>query len=225
MNEPSSIFDMVGPIMIGPSSSHTAGVVRIGNAAYQVLGGVAESAEITFYNSFAKTYEGHGSHRAALAGIMGFETDDERIRDSLEIAKKGGMEYSFRPVGNASIYHPNSVKIKITRDGQSAEVLGESLGGGVINIETINGFRAQIGLKLPTIMILAEDRPGKIGFLANIMANDGVNIASMSVSRSAKNDLACHFIEMDSELPKITINYLNHLSWIKKVLELRKIEN
>ena len=224
MNEPSSIFDMVGPVMIGPSSSHTAGVVRIGNVAFQVLEDVPETAEITFYNSFAKTYEGHGSHRAAVAGLMGYKTDDERIRDSLEIAKKEGMEYSFRPIGNASIFHPNTVKFELTKGERKAEVTGESLGGGVINIVSINSFRAYIGLKLPTMMILAEDQPGKIGFIANIMANDGVNIASMSVSRSGKNDLACHFIEMDTELPKVTINYLNHLSWIKRVLELPKIE-
>ncbi len=224
MNEPSSIFDMVGPVMIGPSSSHTAGVVRIANVAAHVLEHTPEEAEITFYNSFAKTFEGHGSHRAALAGLLGYNTDDERIRDALEIAEGEGLKHKFRPVGNASIYHPNTIKFKVSRGNSSAEVVGESLGGGVINIASINGFRANVGLKLSTLMILAEDRPGKIGFIANIMANDELNIATMSVSRSGKNDLACHFIELDSDLPKITLDYLRHLAWVKRVLEIPKIE-
>ena len=191
MNEPSSIFDMVGPVMIGPSSSHTAGVVRIGNAAHHVLGEVPEKAEITFYNSFARTFEGHGSHRAALAGLMGYNTDDKRIRESLEIAEKEGLDYSFKPVGNASIYHPNTVKFSISKGSNKAEVIGESLGGGVINISSIDGFRAHFGMKLPTLMILVKDEPGKVGFIANILANDKVNIATMSVSRTGKNDRAC----------------------------------
>jgi L-serine dehydratase len=224
MSEPSSIFDMVGPVMVGPSSSHTAGVVRIGNAAHFVLGGVPEKAEITFYNSFARTFEGHGSHRAALAGLMGLKTDDEKIRDSLEIAQTEGIDFTFKPIGNASIYHPNTVKFKISRGKKEAEVIGESLGAAVINLHSIDGFRAHVGLKLPTLMILAEDQPGKIGFVANILANDRVNIATMSVSRKEKNDLACFFIEMDSELPRVTVSYLNHLTWVKKILELPKID-
>ena len=129
MPEKSSIFDMIGPIMIGPSSSHTAGVVRIGLAAYKILGGVPEQAEIIFYNSFAHTYEGHGSDRAILAGLLGFKTDDKKIKESITIASESGLQYSFKSVGNASTLHPNSIRVKVKRGEKSVEVLGESKGG------------------------------------------------------------------------------------------------
>ena len=102
---------MIGPVMIGPSSSHTAGVVRIGLAAHKILGGVPEQAEIIFYNSFARTYEGHGSDRAILAGLLGYKTDDKRIKESLAIATAEGLQYHFKSVGNASALHPNSVRV------------------------------------------------------------------------------------------------------------------
>ncbi|MFN3316365.1 MAG: serine dehydratase beta chain, partial [Raineya sp.] len=114
MSERSSIFDMIGPIMIGPSSSHTAGVVRIGLVAHKVLGQIPQKATITFYNSFAQTYEGHGSDRAIIAGLLGFATDDTRIKNSFEHAKEKELDYTFKAVGNASLYHPNTVKLELT---------------------------------------------------------------------------------------------------------------
>src|ERR1700733_14052748 len=106
MVEKSSVFDMIGPVMIGPSSSHTAGVVRIGRAAMKLAGAVPTDAEIVFYNSFARTYEGHGSDRAILAGLMDFKTDDKRIKESIALAEESGLHYSFKSVGNASTLHP-----------------------------------------------------------------------------------------------------------------------
>ncbi len=128
MPEKSSIFDMIGPVMIGPSSSHTAGVVRIARAAVKILGGIPDEADIIFYNSFARTYEGHGSDRAILAGLMDFETDDKRIKESIEIAAKTGLKYHFKSVGNASTLHPNSIRLKLRKGEQEIEVLGESKG-------------------------------------------------------------------------------------------------
>ena len=116
--------------MIGPSSSHTAGVVRIARAAIKILGDIPEQAEITFYNSFARTYEGHGSDRAIIAGLMDFKTDDQRIRESLEIAQGKGIKYQFKSVGNASALHPNSIRLRLTKGNRTVEVLGESKGGG-----------------------------------------------------------------------------------------------
>src|SRR5258708_31360134 len=142
MSEKSSIFDMIGPVMIGPSSSHTAGVVRIARAAVKILGGVPEEAEIIFYNSFARTYEGHGSDRAILAGLMDFETDDKRIKEAIEIATETGLKYHFKSVGNASTLHPNSIRLQLKRVDTGVEVLGESKGGGIINIAEVDGFRA-----------------------------------------------------------------------------------
>ncbi len=130
MAEKSSVFDMIGPVMIGPSSSHTAGVVRIARAAIKILGGVPDEAEITFYNSFARTYEGHGSDRAIIAGLLDFPADDVRIKDALDIAHRHGLKYTFKSVGNASTLHPNSIRLVLKRGGREIEVLGESKGGG-----------------------------------------------------------------------------------------------
>jgi L-serine dehydratase len=224
MAEQSSVFDMIGPVMIGPSSSHTAGVVRIGRVARKILGKQAESAEITFYNSFARTYEGHGSDRAIIAGLMDYKTDDIRIKTSFDEAKAIGFQYTFKSMGNSLTMHPNTVKIKATAQGETIEVIGESRGGGVIKITSVNGFSAGFNADLHTLIITAEDRRGSIAFIANILANSECNIANMSVNRKGKSDLACHFIEADSGLDKITIEYLNHLNWVKKVIYIPDID-
>jgi L-serine dehydratase len=223
MPEKSSIFDMIGPVMIGPSSSHTAGVVRIARTALKMLGGIPDSADITFYNSFARTYEGHSSDKAIIGGLLDFQTYDKRIKDSLEIAKEQGFKYKFKSVGNASTYHPNTIKLNLKKGDRQMEVLGESRGGGLINIAELNGFKADFTASLHTLIIFADDRRGSIAFIANILAHDECNIATMSVSRKGKNDLACLVIEMDSGLKDVTIAYLNSLNWVKEVIYIPEI--
>src|SRR6478736_776852 len=223
MAEKSSVFDMIGPIMIGPSSSHTAGVVRIARASLKILGGIPEEAEITFYNSFARTYEGHGSDRAIIAGLLDFNTDDKRIKESLDIAASQGLIYKFKSVGNASALHPNSIRLKLKRGDREIEVLGESKGGGVINIAEVNGFKADFTASLHTTIIFADDVKGSIAFIASVLAHDDCNIATMSVSRKGKNDLACQVIEMDSFIKPVTFEYLKSLSWVKEVLYIPQI--
>ncbi len=217
MAERSSIFDMIGPVMIGPSSSHTAGVVRIGRSAMAILGGVPEVATVTFYNSFARTYEGHGSDRAIVAGLLGYPTDDIRIRNSFDHAQAAGLQYGFKTVGNASTFHPNTIKLNLQLGAQTTEVIGVSKGGGIIAIEEVDGFQANLSANLHTLLIVAEDIKGTIAFIANILANEGCNIATMSVSRRGKNDLACQFIEMDSPLRPLTLEYMRSLRWVKEI--------
>ncbi|PIQ47765.1 MAG: L-serine ammonia-lyase, iron-sulfur-dependent, subunit beta [Cytophagales bacterium CG12_big_fil_rev_8_21_14_0_65_40_12] len=224
MAEQSSVFDMIGPVMIGPSSSHTAGVVRIGRVARKILGRQPETAEITFYNSFARTYEGHGSDRAIIAGLMDFKTDDIRIKTAFEEAEKIGFQYTFKSMGNSLTMHPNTVKIRATSEGETIEVIGESRGGGVIKIMNVNGFSTGFNADLHTLIITAEDRRGAIAFIANVLANSECNIANMSVNRKGKSDMACHCIEADSGMDKLTIEYLNHLSWVKKVIYIPDID-
>jgi L-serine dehydratase len=224
MQEKSSVFDMIGPVMIGPSSSHTAGVVRIAKAAIKVLGGIPDEAEIIFYNSFARTYEGHGSDRAILAGLMDFNTDDKRIKEAIEIAAEKGLKYHFKSVGNASTLHPNSIRLELKKGNKAVEVLGESRGGGMINIAEVNGFKADFTANLHTIIIFAADVKGSIAFIADVIAHDDCNIATMSVSRKGKNDLACQVIEMDSGMKPVTFEYLKSLSWIKEVIYIPQIE-
>ncbi len=219
MAEKNSIFDMIGPVMIGPSSSHTAGVVRIGLAARRILGVTPQHARITFYNSFARTYEGHGSDRAIVAGLLGYATDDERIREAFTHAQAEGLAFEFQGIGNASTLHPNTVRVELTApDGRQVEVVGQSRGGGVVGIVEVDGFGCNFSGNLHTLIIDAEDRPGSIAFIADVIAHDDCNIATMSVSRRGKRELARQFIEMDSELRPLTLEYLRALPWLRAVI-------
>lgn len=224
MGAKSSVFDMIGPVMIGPSSSHTAGVVRIARAAIRVLGEIPEEAVITFYNSFARTYEGHGSDKAILGGLLDFKTDDPKIKQSFELAKEKGLKYTFKSIGNASVYHPNTIKLNLKKGNQQVEVIGESLGGGIINIAEVDGFNANFTAQSHTLIIKADDIAGAIAFISNIIAQEKTNIATMSVSRKGKNDLACHVIEMDSGIRPITIEYLRSIPWIKELIYIPDID-
>lgn len=223
MPEKSSVFDMIGPVMIGPSSSHTAGVVRIGRTALKILGDMPEKAEIVFYNSFARTYEGHGSDLAIIAGLLDLETDDKRIKESLTLAKERGLTFKFKSVGNASTLHPNTIRLILKKGDREVDVVGESRGGGMINIAEVDGFKADFSANLHTLIITAEDKKGSIAFIADVVAHDDCNIATMSVSRKGKNDLACLVIEMDSGLKAVTLEYLKSLSWVKQIIYIPDI--
>lgn len=223
MSGKSSVFDMIGPIMIGPSSSHTAGVVRIGRAARNIFTSQPESATVTFYNSFARTYEGHGSDRAVVAGLLDFETDDARIKTALELAKTFKLSVRFKSVGNSSTMHPNTVAIEMVAGNKKMNVVGESLGGGVIQIVNIDGFNARFSTSLFTLIIKAHDIKGSIAFMANVLSQADCNIASMTVSRKGKNDIACQIIEMDSAVNDVTINYLSSLTFIEDIIYLPKM--
>jgi len=225
MAESSGIFDMIGPVMIGPSSSHTAGVVRIGRVVNKILEGIAEYADITFYNSFARTYEGHGSDRAILAGLMDYKTDDARIKNALDLTKSAGLTYKFRSIGNASTFHPNSVRVNAKRQDKEIEILGESRGGGVIRIKEVNGFDSNFTASSHTLIIEADDVNGSIAFFTEVLSQEDCNIATMTVSRKAKNDLACLILEMDSGIDDITLKYLKKRRWVHKVNYIPDIEN
>ena len=225
MSNTSSVFDMIGPVMIGPSSSHTAGVVRIARTVVRILGGIPETADIIFYNSFAQTYEGHGSDRAAVAGLLDFSTDDKRIKNSFDFAKKQSMQYSFKSVGNASTLHPNTIAINAKKGDEKLKLVGESRGGGVIRIKEINGFTANFSTNLHTLVVNAQDAKGAIGFLSNIISQDECNIATLTVSRMGKSDKACQIFEIDSELKKQTLDYISTISWVNSVKYIPVIDN
>lgn len=215
---------MIGPVMIGPSSSHTAGVVRIARAALRLLGGVPEDAEITFYNSFARTYEGHGSDKAIVAGLLDFKADDIRIKDAFAHALEHGLSYRFKSVGNASTMHPNTIKLHLKKGDRHVEVLGESRGGGMINISEVDGFKADFSANLHSLIITASDVKGSIAFISTVLAQDECNIATMSVSRKGKNDVACLVIEMDSGIKPVTLAYLQSLSWVNQIIYIPEID-
>jgi L-serine dehydratase len=220
MSDRSSIFDMIGPVMIGPSSSHTAGVVRIGRVTRRLLGLQPTKATITFYNSFARTYEGHGSDRAVLAGLLDMATDDERIREAKQIATDSGIVFAFKAVNNASAMHPNTVRVVAEAGDIQTEVVGVSRGGGLISITEIDGFRCNFTAQRHTVVVAADDVKGSIAFVATVLANDNCNIATMSVDRKAKNAKARLVIEIDSALRPLTLEYLRSQEWIEKVIYL-----
>lgn len=220
MAERSSIFDMIGPVMIGPSSSHTAAVVRIGRTAHRLLGQAPDRAEITFYNSFSRTYEGHGSDRAVVAGLMGFAPDDVRIRDALDLARQVGMELHFRAVHHATHLHPNAIRLSLTAGLSHRQVLGISRGGGLISILDIDGFACQFAAQADTLVITAHDVNGSVAFLASVIAHEACNIATMTVSRSARNDIAKLVLELDSPIRPLTVEYLRSVSWVQEVVYL-----
>ena len=224
MAESSGVFDMIGPVMIGPSSSHTAGVVRIGRVVYNILGDIPDHADIVFYNSFARTYEGHGSDRAILSGLMDYKTDDTRIKNALNLTKSVRLSYGFRSIGSASTLHPNSVRVNAVKGANKIELLGESRGGGVIRIKEVNGFDANFTASLHTLIIEADDVNGSIAFFAEVLSQEDCNIATMTVSRKAKNDLACLILEMDSGIDEITLKYLGKRRWVHKVNYIPNID-
>jgi len=224
MAERSGIFDMIGPVMIGPSSSHTAGVVRIGRVVNRVLGAVPDQAEIIFYNSFARTYEGHGSDRAILAGMMNYMTDDKRIKNAIDLTKEVGLSFRFRSIGSATLYHPNSINVVASKGDKKVQVMGESRGGGVIRIKEVNGFDSNFTASLHTLLIEADDMRGSIAFVADVLSHEDCNIATMTVSRRGKNDRACLILEIDSKLDDLTLKYIKKRSWVHDVLYIPDID-
>ena len=194
------VFDILGPIMIGPSSSHTAGAVRIGKYARSVLGKKPVKAVIRFSGSFAKTYKGHGTDKAVIAGILGMVTDDSRIRNSMQIATEEGLDFTFieEDIDGA---HPNTAEITLTdADGRSALIQGASIGGGNIVINKINDTEVSISGKSDTLVIPHDDVPGMIAVVTNILAEKGVNVHGFSLGRDRKGGIAVMTIEIDGDI-------------------------
>lgn len=194
------VFDILGPIMIGPSSSHTAGAVRIGKYARSVLGRKPVKAVIRFSGSFAKTYKGHGTDKAVIAGILGMDTDDSRIRNSMQIATEEGLDFKFieEDIDGA---HPNTAEITLTDEsGRSALIQGASIGGGNIVINKINDTEVSISGKSDTLVIPHDDIPGMIAVVTNILADKGVNVHGFSLGRDRKGGVAVMTIEIDGNI-------------------------
>ncbi|MEM7654616.1 MAG: L-serine ammonia-lyase, iron-sulfur-dependent subunit beta [Bacteroidota bacterium] len=223
MPERSSIFDMIGPIMIGPSSSHTGGVVRIGRVARRLLDEEIQHAEITFYNSFSRTYEGHGSDRAILAGLMNWAPDDERIRQAKAEAEEIGMTYHFKAIHNATHLHPNTILIHAKGHTHQTKVMGVSRGGGLILIREIEGFHCLITGQAPTLIITAADQEGSVGFLSSVIAHEQINIGTMTVNRSGKRQKAKLVFELDAEIRPLTLEYMKSLHWVQRIQYLPKL--
>ncbi len=193
-----NVFDIIGPVMIGPSSSHTAGAVRIGKIAGALLGEAAIKAEIGLHGSFAKTYKGHGTDKALIAGIMGMEPSDSRIRNSMTLARERGMEVSFSEI-HIDGAHPNTARITLTGSGgKTVSLEGASVGGGNIRIHKVNGMEVEISGEAVTFIILHNDTPGTIAAVTHFLAEQNINIGSFRLSRRQRGGLAVMTLEVDS---------------------------
>ena len=176
-----NLLDIVGPVMVGPSSSHTAGAVRIGYVARKLMAEPVVKAEILLYGSFLATGKGHGTRQAIVAGLLGMNPDDERVPESISLAQKAGMELSF---GEAKLReaHPNSAQLLLTgADGRRLEIVGESIGGSRINIASIDGLSANFSGDYPTLIVHNLDQPGHVAEVTSMLAHKSVNIATMQL--------------------------------------------
>lgn len=220
-----NLFDIIGPVMVGPSSSHTAGAVKIGYVSRKLMAQPIVKAKILLYGSFLATGKGHGTQLAIVAGLLGMKEDDSRIPNSLEIAKEKGMEVFF---GEANLKegHPNSVELILTGEkGKELEIVGESLGGSRINIAKIDGLCANFSGDYPTLIVHNLDQPGHVAEVTSMLSHKSVNIATMQLYRESRGSRAVMVIECDQEVPKDSIKWLSHLEGVEKVTYYSLIEN
>ena len=215
-----NIFDILGPVMVGPSSSHTAGAARIGLLAREILKDEPKKAVITVYGSFAKTYKGHGTDRALVAGLLGFSADDVRLRTSFAIAADQGLAIEFHR-SDEEVDHPNTVRIAMTgASGRKMEVLGVSLGGGKIEIREINGAEVALNGEEHTLITVHRDQPGIIAQATTVLAIGHINVSNMRVFRSAKNETAVMIVCTDSPVPNEIVHMIQNITAIESVVTL-----
>ena len=204
------IFDIIGPVMVGPSSSHTAGAVRIGAFARRLLGEEPRSARIGLHGSFAATGEGHGTPLALLAGLLGLEPDDEGIPAARELALERGLAFTFEDEDLGEV-HPNSVRLRLEGEAGPLEVRASSVGGGRIQVWDIDGFQVDLDGEYPTLLLVYPDRPGAVAIVAAILSNASLNIATLKAHRASRGGQALMAVELDLEPPADVINALRHL--------------
>ena len=216
------LLDVIGPVMIGPSSSHTAGACRISLLARALLEHKPRRAQIELHGSFAKTGKGHGSQQALVAGLLGFLPDDDRIPNSFDYANKEGLSFEFinKDLGNV---HPNSVRIVLHNDSERACLLGSSLGGGAIRIVKVNDFDANFSGGYYSLLVEHDDRPGVIAKVARVLADNFVNIATLYSARNKRGGKALMSLEIDKPLEDYALNYLKHSAYVSWLRLLPKV--
>lgn len=196
-----SIFDVIGPNMIGPSSSHTAGALRIALMVKKIVNTRIKTAKFVLYGSFAKTYKGHGTDKALVAGILGMKTEDERIKDAFFYANKEGLTYSFDVNEESTEYHPNTVDVIVTDEYDDiTTITGSSIGGGNIKIIKINGMEVEFTGEYYTLLIKQKDTPGIAAHITKCLSEYAINIAFMRVYREDKGMVAYTIIETDEHI-------------------------
>ena len=218
-----SLLDIIGPVMVGPSSSHTAGACRLGLLARNLVGGTPDRARIELHGSFARTGEGHGTDKAIAGGLMGFRPDDERLRDALEIAQGEGLDYVFEKTTLDDDAHPNTTRITVERGDRQAVMTGASLGAGRILVTEINGYAVGVSGAYHTIVLIAEDVKGSIAAIATILAEHGINIANLRLTRKQRGGDAFMVIEVDDAPGEPVRDEIRTLPWVRWAFRLDKV--
>lgn len=218
-----SLFDILGPTMVGPSSSHTAGACRLGLMARSILGDTPERARIQLHGSFAATGEGHGTHRAIIGGLAGLQPDDLRLREAYEQASAAGLEWTFESVELGEDAHPNTAILEVERAGEQAVVRGASVGGGRIRVSEVDGFAVDLGGDYDTLVLFAHDEPGTVAAVAGILAGHGVNLATMRVDRTGRHKDALMTIETDEPIPDRVLAELRGFAWLRWARRIPKL--
>ena len=212
-----SVFDIIGPVMVGPSSSHTAGACRIGKIVRSIFGELPDSLEIHLYESFAKTYRGHGTDVALVAGVLGMDTDDENLPNAPQIAYEQGMEVAYIPHPEERADHPNTARLIAKKGGRTMTVTGISIGGGMIQVTELNGFDISISAGVPTFVVIHEDVPGMIARVSSVLSSHNINIAQMNVTREAKGEKAIMILEVDTPNVQPAFEEMKHIPHLQAV--------
>lgn len=218
-----SVFEVIGPNMVGPSSSHTAGAASIARLAGKMLHQKIKSVKFTLYGSFAQTYQGHGTDRALLGGLMGFETDDIRIRDSFDIARNENIDFEFVTNTVETDVHPNTVDMEIEDiSGKKLTVRGESLGGGKVKLTKINGVKVHFTGEYQALIVVHKDHPGVISKVTSVFGKQHANIAFLRVYRESKGGNAYMIIESDAEIVSEVVEEIEKNPFVRETMLIRK---
>ena len=219
------VFDILGPIMVGPSSSHTAGAARLGKVARAVASEDIKEVTFLLHGSFGKTYKGHGTDRALVAGILGMEPSDLRLRESLEIAEKEGIKITFKEVDLGDV-HPNTVKFLIVgEEGKHYEMMGSSIGGGNIEVNEVNNNKVEFTGSYPTVIISHQDKPGVLAKVSALLYDEFINIAFTKVFRSQKGKEANMVLEVDNNISQELFEQIKAIDGINKVIMINPIKD
>ncbi|MBD3362722.1 L-serine ammonia-lyase, iron-sulfur-dependent, subunit beta [Candidatus Dojkabacteria bacterium] len=218
------IFDIVGPVMIGPSSSHTSGAVRLGLLANKIIGGIPDKALIYLHGSYAQVYKGHGTDISLVAGLLGISPDDENMINAFKLASKAGLDFQIATIDLGDEYHSNTVKFVLTKNENEIELIGSSIGGGNVEIVEINGIKtASLNGKSNVLITFQEDKAGVIANIAGILSKFEINIGSMNTTRNHKGGEALTIYNLDNPVKSDIQKQINHTQNIRWVRTLPKL--
>ncbi|HEX6574751.1 MAG TPA: L-serine ammonia-lyase, iron-sulfur-dependent subunit beta [Gemmatimonadaceae bacterium] len=218
-----SLLDIIGPVMVGPSSSHTAGACRLGLLGRGLVSGTPQRALMELHGSFARTGEGHGTDKALVAGLLGFRPDDDRIRTALQIAEQEGLDYRFEKTTLSDNAHPNTVRMTLEQGDIKATMMGSSLGAGRVVVTEIDGYPVEVTGNFHTIVLVAEDRKGSIARITRILADHDINIATLRLTRKQKGGDAFMVIECDESPGEGVRDEIRALDWVRWARRLDKV--